>query len=339
MEAFKNLGILPTEDLTQIIKKTTHRTFKAGLKDLLSVNRSSKNEEIPFDMKKLFSTLQELCYSLKMDSKHFIIIDGLDDVLTQREKQYTSLSALILAADRMNEKFKSKQVKAKIVVLCRTDLFDKLSGPNNNKIKRDSGITLDWFQDVKDLKSTNLIKLINLRAKISLNRDVDVFEEFLPDEVSYASTIRVLLDNTRHTPRDIIQLLNKIQKHTRKDNPSKANILNAIRTYSTDYFVGEIKDELEGFLQMDERENTIQILGTNGKAHFNISELEKIKNKNERFKSLELTKILTVLFNCGAIGNTDNNYVTFKYRNRHASINFNDDFIVHNGLRKGLNLA
>ena len=42
---------------------------------------------------------------------------------------------------------------------------------------------------------------------------------------------KYLLEHTRHTPRDIIQLLNEIQKHS-KDNPSKANIANAVRTYS-----------------------------------------------------------------------------------------------------------
>ena len=38
-------------------------------------------------------------------------------------------------------------------------------------------------------------------------------------------------------------------------------------------------------------------------------------------------------------GITGENYITFKYRNRHASINFNHDFLVHNGLRKGLNIG
>jgi hypothetical protein len=232
-----------------------------------------------------------------------------------------------------------KQIKAKIIILCRADLFDRLPGPNKNKIKRDSGIILDWHQDVKDLKSTNLVKLINLRAKIALNREVDVFGEFFPPEVAYGNTVKVLLDNTRHTPRDIIQLLNEIQKHTKKDNPSVDNISNGIRTYSIDYFVGEIIDELNGFLTPDEVEDTIQILGTNGKSHFKLADLEVMKKNNENYKSLDLPKILTVLFNCSAIGNSNDQFITFKYRNRHASINCTDEFIVHNGLRKGLNLA
>lgn len=339
MEAFKNVGILPTEDLTQIIKKTAQKNFKLGLKEMLCGAKSSEKESIPFDMNMIFRTLQEACYTLNMDSKHFIVIDGLDDVLTQRENQYKSLSALILAVDRMNDKFKSNQINAKVIVLCRTDLFDKLPGPNKNKIKRDSGIILDWFQDVKDPKSTNLIKLINLRTKISLKKDVDVFEEFFPEEISYGNTIKIILENTRHTPRDIIQLLNEIQNHTkRNNNPTRDNILNGLRTYSIDYFVGEIKDELTGFLKRDEVENTIQILGTMGKSRFSLSELENIKNNDGRFKQLDLLEILDYLFNCSAIGNINEKYVTFKYRNRHVPINFNDEFIVHSGLRKGLNL-
>lgn len=341
MMAFRNLGILPTEDLTQIIKKTTNKKFKFGLKDIISGDKSSENETIPFDMKMLFATLQQICYSLEMNFKHFIIIDGLDDILTQRGKQYKSLSALILAADRMNEKFKSNGINAKVVILCRTDLFDKLSGPNNNKIKRDSGITLDWFQDVRDQKSTNLIKLINLRGKISLDRHLDVLKEFFPEEISEGNaTLKVLLENTRHTPRDIIQLLNEIQKHTKREKPSKTNILNGLRTYSIDYFVGEIRDELTGFLNDDDEvDKTIQLLGIVGKSHFTFSELEKIKNSDRRFNNLDLLNILDVLFNCSAIGNINDRYITFKYRNRHVAINFNEDYLVHKGLRKGLNLS
>ena len=41
MESFKNVGVLPTEDLTQIIRKTTHKNLKVGLQDILSGGKSS----------------------------------------------------------------------------------------------------------------------------------------------------------------------------------------------------------------------------------------------------------------------------------------------------------
>ena len=69
-------------------------------------------------------------------------------------------------------------------------------GTNKNKIRQDYAIVLNWYQDVKDVSSTNLVRLINLRAKTSLKRDVNVFDEFLPEETREGDpTVKTLLDN------------------------------------------------------------------------------------------------------------------------------------------------
>jgi hypothetical protein len=149
---------------------------------------------------------------------------------------------------------------------------------------------------------------------------------------------KYLLEHTRHTPRDIIQLLNEIQKHS-KDNPSKANIANAVRTYSTDYFVGEVRDELDGFLKSEEIDLMIEIISLIGRSRFNMDHIDRIKNTDLRFKSVDVNKCLKAFFNCNAIGNVDGSYITFKYRNRHTTFNPNSDILVHVGLRKGWNLT
>ena len=131
---------------------------------------------------------------------------------------------------------------------------------------------------------------------------------------------KYLLEHTRHTPRDIIQLLNEIQKHS-KDNPSKANIANAVRTYSTDYFVGEVRDELDGFLKSEEIDLMIEIISLIGRSRFNMDHIDRIKNTDLRFKSVDVNKCLKAFFNCNAIGNVDGSYITFKYRNRHTTFN------------------
>ena len=328
------------KSLTDIVKNTTKREFKMSLPKVLEGSYSSEKEIKKLDITRLFSSLQNVCYSLKTESNHMIVIDGLDDALTKRGTQYTSLSALILAVDRINRKFLNNDVKAKIVVLCRTDLFEKLPGANKNKIRQDSAIVLDWYQDVKNVSSTNLVKLINLRAKLSLNRMVDIFEEFLPPEIwPGLSTGKALLDHTRHTPRDIIQLLNKVQEHTKSINPTRNEVMNGIRTYSFDYLVPEIRDELAGYLEPDEIEQAIKLLGNMKKSKFDLDELQHTVKNDGRFSSLDSMKILNALFDCNAIGNVlKGTYHSWKYRNRYASFDPNEQIVVHRGLRKGLNL-
>ena len=346
LKMLMDLGLLSTDgkiQLEQIVKTTTDSKLNINLK-ALRYEKSKSYEKIT-DIKQLFSILSEIFYSIELKSKHYIILDGLDFVLSKRENQVKSISALILAVDQMNKTFYMKGIPAKIIVMCRTDMFNSLSGPNQNKIKQNSAIVLDWFQDTSNLKNSNLAKLISLRTKISLKTEIDIFKVCLPPDLYHKGikkeTIRVLLDYTRHTPRDIIQLFNEIQHHTgRSTRPSKENIKYALISYSKEYFVGEIKDELYGFVDARELKYLIPLLITMGKSRFDIKELEDVIKSNDKFKSINSNRLVNVLFNCNAIGNIDKstNFVTFKYRNPYAEFNPNNDILIHNGLQKALNL-
>lgn len=340
-------GLLSSEKkikLDHIVKTTTDKKFEVDLKALKY--ETSKHEEKITNNEQLFAILKELFYSIQLKSKHYIILDDLDYVLTERENQVKSLSALILAADDMNKSFYQKKIPAKIIIMCRTDLFNRLSGPNKNKIKQHSGIILDWFQETSDLKNINLAKLINLRTKLSLKSEFDIFKHCLPPEIHHRGknkeTLHVLFEYTRHTPRDIVQLFNEIQKHTRNSaKPSKDNIKYALISYSKNYFIGEIRDELYGFIKEDEINNIIPLLISLGKYRFHESELKEVIQSDDKYKSIDYNRLINALFNCNAVGQVDNstNFVTFKYRNPYAEYNPNNDILVHNGLQKALNLS
>ncbi|MDW7733625.1 MAG: hypothetical protein SCH66_14500 [Methanolobus sp.] len=344
--SLKNLGLISNQkkiSLEDIVKTATGKKVSVGGFGV-SIE-ASKEAEKSFNPRKLYFALQDIFYSFILKKEHVIIIDGLDNVLTQRQKQYHSISALILAADKINRKCYLNEMNLKFVILCRTDLFDKLSDPNKNKIKQNSGIILDWYQDKVNLNSTNLAKLINLRAKISTGTEIDVFNDCLPADYFHRGqnkeTIQVLFEYTRHTPRDIIQLFNHIKEHaSNNQKPSKANIKNSLTSYSKEYFVHEINDELCGFLTEDEIKMTTQLLVKVGKYRFDITELQQIVNNDPAYKDIDINKIIYSLFNCNAIGNIakNANFVTFKYRNSFAEFNPNDDILIHNGLQKGLNL-
>lgn len=342
-----DLGLLSSEGkikLEHIVKTTTDKKFELDLKAIKYEN--SKQEEKITNIEQLFVILKGLFYSIELKSKHYIILDDLDYVFTKRDNQVKSLTALILAVDSMNKIFYQKMIPAKIVIMCRTDLFNNLLGSNINKVKQHSGINLDWFQDTADLKNTNLAKLINLRTKLSLkSKKIDIFQHCLPPDIHHRGmkkeTLRVLFEYTRHTPRDIIQLFNEIQKHTKESmRPSKENIKYALISYSKDYFISEIRDELYGFIGDDEIKYFGSLLIAVGKYRFNEDELKKEIQSNDKYKSIDYHRLINALYNCNAIGQIDNstNYVTFKYRNPYAEYNPNNDILVHNGLQKALNL-
>ncbi len=304
IKAMQDVGLIPSQTLTDMVKTAKGDRLKLNILKFINVEKYSESQKINHGLDIIFGSLRKVCYSISSRGKHILIIDGLDDILDQRDKQYDIISSLIVASDRINRKFKDNDVEAKIVILCRTDLFERLPGPNNNKIKQDYSIVLDWYQDVRDPYSTNLVRLINLRAETSLRRKVNIFQEFLPLSLKRRDfTVKTLLDNTRYRPRDFIQLLNFIQKSTKGNEPTQDEIWNGIRSYSLDYLMDEIKNELDGYLTSEEKEQALKLLGVMNKSKFTLSELVEKKKNDNRFASLDLMRALNALFDCGAISN------------------------------------
>lgn len=338
IDSFENKGILPSDNLTEIIKSTAQT--EVGAKYIVDASRGSQTDKVPFSISMIYESLKKLCYTIDLESKHFIVIDGLDDVLLGSDKQFSLLGALILVVERMNSRFRERAINAKIIVLCRTDLFNKFPGSNNNKIKQDSSIVLDWYQE-KDIKSTNLVNLINLRAKVSLGKEVDVFEDMFPKTMTRykKETLKYLFNYTRHTPRDLIVLLNKIQDATKGEYPNEDEIWTGIDNYSSEYFLNEITDELHGFLTPEEIEKAMQLLSMMRTTNFMESDmLDKVKCM-DGYMILDVHKILNQLFECNSIGNIDKNeYMSFKHRNSHLCLMTDEHIIIHKGLWKALNL-
>ena len=84
-----------------------------------------------------------------------------------------------------------------------------------------------------------------MRAKLSENSFSDISNYFADTHIQGKTIIHFLLEHTRHTPRDFIQLLNSLQATARNKKLTKAEVLNGLRDYSQNYFFPEIKDEME----------------------------------------------------------------------------------------------
>lgn len=79
----------------------------------------------------------------------------------------------------------------------------------------------------------------------------------------------------------------------------------------------EIKDELTGYLESDEIEQVIKLLGSMRKSEFNLDELQSMIKNDDRFSLLDSMKLLNALFDCNAIGNVKGyakKYYSWKYR-------------------------
>jgi hypothetical protein len=266
---------------------------------------------------------------------------------------------LVMEVSRLNNSFRDNGVPAKILLLCRTDLYEKLPGANKNKLRQDAAITLDWYRDPRQPGGSNLIQLVNLKARVTDPSVTDIFKSYFPDEVRLHKVRRgrtepvmqLLLDFTRHTPRDFLQALKHIQQFAvETPHPlirrklTSDQVMSGLRSYSINYFLPEIKDELVGYFSASTVEAAFSLIGSLRKREFVYEELKQKASQQSRFAELDLPGIVTALFECSAIGNIhherrNQHMYYFKYRNRNSTLNLDDTLILHKGLWRALNLG
>jgi hypothetical protein len=337
------LGLMPVPKLGELVTRSTKKQLKGGIPNFLEAMRETVQESHDLRMTQMVSVLQQAAEHFRTANSHVIFLDGLDAVISQRELQFQSLSALMRETDRLNNHFKRRAQLFKFVVLCRTDIFDRLPGANTNKIRQDSTIELDWYDDPRHPERTRLIKLANVRARASLHRRLDVFSEYLPLRVDNRAIRTFLLDHTRHTPRDLLQLLKRIQAHADDAERLAPNQVKAgVRDYSSKYFLAEIRNELAGYLADADIEKAITLLTSFTSPRLTPDDLRQ-RAEALGYGSLDLDALTSALFNCSALGTLEETpgkapLYTFKYRNRTASLVPGSVIWVHPGAWKGLNI-
>lgn len=219
-----------------------------------------------------------------------------------------------------------------------------MNDPNKNKIKQDSSYSFIWYREgVDDPSSNPLVSLANKRAKLVYPELGDLFSACFPEEYKKANIYNALLDFTRHTPRDFIELLNYIKKQCTSGIVSTTDITNGVNEYSLEYFVQEIKDEMAGYIPNEECNALIKCLSSLQKRDFYLNELEPLYSKYYPNDTHDvLVKNLKVLYECSAIGHIYSYgkrvKITFKYRNRNSSFTEKDRIFLHKGLWKSLNV-
>lgn len=260
VEALKQLGLLPEPSLGRAVNATSEKSFSVKLNSVIggiegTYKTTAGTPDLPFFIERL----KLVSRRFKTKSRHLLIIDGFDELLRRGHLQHDALGALIFEANRLNLYFAEAGSSAKIVVLCRTDLFERFPGPNKNKIRQNSAIQLDWYGDPFRPESSSLVDLINHRASLCVGRPIDVFSAFLPSKLNQYRDegIRAeLLAHTRCLPRDMVNLFAKLQEFSGDEQMTVGQVFSGLASYSRDYFLPEISDEMDSYVSGEHIELT-----------------------------------------------------------------------------------
>jgi hypothetical protein len=347
--ALTRQGILPAKDLRAMVLTSSTRQFKLQLPKIAEYVLAKGYSSPDIALTTLVEHLQSLIINVRSVSRHVLVIDGLDEVLVSEDAQFESLAALLVTAARLNAEFVRCASPTKIVVLCRTDLFERLPGANKNKIRRDWAIELDWYHDPREPRASRLLALADLRASLALGSSGQpMLDRYFYRITRGQDTPKFLLDLTRHTPRDFIALLTSIQRVARATGKyrggqvSPNEVMSGVRDYSLTYFLPEVRDELDGYLAPVEIDKVIEVIAAGRRRDFTFETLSEICDEVHA-SDLDLEKAVKTLFECGAVGMAHSlpsggTQFTFKYRNRNSTVSMRDTFVLHRGLRDALNI-
>lgn len=305
----------------------------------------------------LLPYLEDWASTAISENKHILILDGLDSIFLNDNRYDESLASLVQASYSINQMLKRSNSAGSIVLLIRNDIFNRISLtlPDSQKMRDDFSFELDWrVYSGSVTKRAPLVRLVNQKAAHALEVDsVDVLGYF-PDTIDLAvrsgnpykkDTLTYLLNLTRHTPRDLLRLLEEIRKVYTSDTfrrpqsgmLSQEIIREGVHAYCSRYFIGAINNEFAGIEEgIKTASLALNALHTMGRAQFTYDDFYAEVNEHQEYSHPDTKKLLTRLFQAGAIGNltpgSKNNYLRFYHRRDDAMIYFKGMFVLHNAL-------
>jgi len=343
VEALERQRLLAGPDLGLLVTSSSKQSFKAAVPRFLEYTTERVATAQDLQLHQLVTALKQAVAAFPTTSRHVIFIDGVDSIVTQKDLQFQSLAALMHEAWDLNQLLRREGCPFKFVVLCRTDIFERLPGSNINKIRQDDSVSLNWYDAPGDPDRTRLLRLVNLRAERSLGRPVKVFDELLPPRIGDRETRTVILDHTRHTPRDLVQVLRKIQQAAPGEHaPTPRQVKNGLRAYSTEYFLPELRNELAGHLDADDIDKALVLLTSMDRPRVTYAELARAADELQ-LGGLDLRGLVRALFDASCIGTVSvargrRPLHTFKYRNPNATVRPDETLRIHPGALKALNI-
>lgn len=336
-------------DAKKVIEITKKNQVRGGfLRSFIDVSAGEKAEEGSYI--DYIDDLESVVFDIlqKSTSRYTTIYDELDDRFRNDEYYRHSIISLLKAADHINLKCVERGIKAKAIILLRTDIFSIFNDPDLNKIKRVNTLKIDWGTRVA--VSAPLINMIVLKAKkssklMSAMRDEEVFRSLFPQNINRISPERFMLERSFFRPRDIITILNLIiDKYPNSHYFGWKSFLDIKQEYS-EYLLDEVRNEMYGHYPDKQIDSILRLIKNYNKHFIKYKEIKQYMENNKfHYTDLELEKMLIGLFNFNAIGNKWYNqykhkeYYTWAHRDDKADLDLDKVMVVHLGLREALSM-
>lgn len=307
----------------------------------------------------LLPYLEDWASNARSGQRHILMLDGLDSIFLNDARYDESMAALVQAAYTINQMLARSGATGSIVLLIRNDVFSRVSLtlPDSQKMRDDFGVELDWrvLSGAKGVTAP-LIRLVNEKAARALGDGVKVdVLSYFPTNIELGSNggaprfvkpLQYLLNMTRHTPRDLLRVLEHIRKVERSDTfPASSNVLRqdvireGVLQYSNLYFTNAIRNEFAGAANgVEEAQLALSALQQMPKQTFDrVQFAHAVEYLGFADPGLP-NRLLRLLFFAGAIGNLvrrrdgQESYLQFYHRRDDAQVHLQGTLTIHGAL-------
>ncbi|MGK3710457.1 P-loop ATPase, Sll1717 family [Arthrobacter sp. IK3] len=337
IKSLKERGYIEGDWLSRV-SRWTGGTLKIDAKIFSVENRFNETYISPLEMS---AYIRSEILAVTTSSRHIVSIDGLDSFFFEADNEWSSLAGLMQAMSSVNKELSRVDLPIRILTAVRSDILDVLPGPEINKLKTHS-VYLDWHKNGIGARN-ELWDLVTRKAQVSKPEVTNIVSQYLKKPFSkgpHTEMAEYLLDNTRLLPRDLVALLTHLQREFKRSGPvPQANALRAVNTYCSEYFVGEIFDNLAGILPTGHARqlgNFKDALRTAPSRRFNFDYMTK--ELDGELSPSQIRSLLKQMFETGGIGIQNGRHTDFVFRQTSGGgFSTRYTFLLHDALVRAWN--
>jgi hypothetical protein len=209
------------------------------------------------------------------------------------------LAGLVLAARSVRQSCRDGGVPVHPIIYLRSDLWDKLSFSDKNKISESLALRLEWDAE-------SLMELVTARVRAKLGPGASWDSITTPDTLRGSYTKwNYIVGRTFLRPRDVIKFLNSAlrQARARDEDPlllSNPDVVNAREAYSA-YLKSELDDEI--MAHWPQWEEALQACSAISTMTFQRDEFaEEYEERRSKHNTVGTDEALELLYRFSVIG-------------------------------------